>query len=66
MVMGDLVYDLHCYQLLPDDQFIVQTIIQRAQKLCELRGLGVFVCSLGTFLKVILTKFKLNEAHKTL
>lgn len=52
MVIGDLAYDLYWYQLLPHDQFIVQTIIQRPQKPCELRGLGVFACSLATFLKV--------------
>lgn len=54
MWIGDLAYGLRWYQLLPDDQFILQGIIQRAQRPCELKVWGMFVCSLETFLKVIL------------
>lgn len=50
--ISDRVYDLRWYQLSRTEQYFVQMIIQRAQKPFELKGLGVFVCSLQTFLKV--------------
>lgn len=52
MSVGDITYGLSWYQLPHDEQFIVQTIIQRSQKPFELKGLGVFVCSLDTYVKV--------------
>lgn len=52
MSIGDRMFDLHWYQLRRSEQFIVQIMIQRAQRPFELKGLGVFVCSLETYLKV--------------
>lgn len=52
MSIGDQIYNLCWYQLPRNDQYIVETIIRRAQKTIELKGLGVFVCSLMTYLKV--------------
>lgn len=66
MSIGDIVYGLSWYQLSRNDQYIVKTIIRRAQKPIALKGLGVFVCSLNTFLNVtmdhILTILPLNVA----
>lgn len=53
MHIGDLTYGISWYQLPRDEQFVVQSIIQRSQKLFELKGLGVIVCSLETYLRVI-------------
>lgn len=53
MTIGDHIYELHWYQLSRNEQFVVQMIIARSQKPFELKGLGVFECSLETFLKVI-------------
>lgn len=50
--IGDIAYDLSWYQMPRDNQYIVETILRRSQKPIELKGLGVFVCSLTTFLKV--------------
>lgn len=54
--IGDKIYDLFWYQLPRDDQYFVETIIRRAQKPIELKGMGVFVCSLTTYLKVKISK----------
>lgn len=51
--IADRIYDLQWYQLSSTEQFFVQMVIRRAQKPFELKGLGVFVCSLQIFLKVI-------------
>lgn len=56
MSVGNIVYDLNWYQLPIKDQFIVHTIIRRSHDPVELKGLGVFVCSLETFLEVNITK----------
>lgn len=53
MSLGDVIYDLHWYQLPHRQQFIVQMIIQRSQQQFELKALSIFVCSLDTYLKVI-------------
>lgn len=50
--IGDRVYHLDWYQLSRNEQFIIQTMIRRAQEPFELNGLRLFVCSLETFLKV--------------
>lgn len=52
-LIGDIAYDSLWYQLPHDEQFIVQMIIRRAQTPFTLIGLGVFTCSLETFLRVI-------------
>lgn len=52
MSMCELVYDLNWFQLSRHEQFIVQTIIQRSQRQFELKGLGILICSLETYLKV--------------
>lgn len=50
--IGDRIYELHWYRLSRDDQVIIRMIIRRAQKPFELKALGIFVCSLQTYLKV--------------
>lgn len=52
MSVGSTIYDLYWYQLPAQQQLCVQTIIQRLQKAYEIKGLGVFVCSLEMYLKV--------------
>lgn len=52
MSVGDILYDMSWYDLPRYDQFIVQMIILRSQVPFELKGLGVFVCSLETYLNV--------------
>lgn len=52
MTIGDRVYELYWYQLSRSEQYIVRMIINRTQKPFHIRILGVFKCSLGTFLKV--------------
>lgn len=61
MSIGDRVYGLHWYELQRDEQFAVRMMIQRAQKPFELKGLGVFVCSLETFLTVNICLFNYSE-----
>lgn len=61
MLIGDHIYELQWYQLKRNEQFIVQTMIIRAQKSFELKGLGVFVCSLETFSAVKLREKLLFE-----
>lgn len=50
--IGDIAYDSTWYHLPCSEQAIVQMIIRRAQRPCELKGLDVIVCSLETFGKV--------------
>lgn len=50
--IADRIYDLHWYQLPQNNQIYVKFMIKRAQRPFELKGLGVFVCSLETFLGV--------------
>lgn len=50
---ADFIYDLTWYQLPRKQQFIVQMITMRAQIPYNLKGLGVFICSLEAYLKVI-------------
>lgn len=54
MSIGDKIYDLRWYQLSHSEQYIVRMLIRRSQKPFELKGLGVFVCSLETFVLVII------------
>lgn len=53
--IGDRIYDLQWYNLARNEQFIVHMLIRRSQKPFELKGLGVFVCALQTFLLVAIT-----------
>lgn len=52
LTVGDIMYGLHWYRLSHIEQFLVQTMIQRSQNQFEIKGLGVFVCSLETYLRV--------------
>lgn len=52
MSVGDVVYGLFWYTLPLNEQFIVETIIRRSHKTYEVKGLGMFVCSLETYMKV--------------
>lgn len=52
MLVGDRIYELNWYEISRNEQFMVRVMIQRAQKPFDLKGLGVFVCSLETYLKV--------------
>lgn len=53
MSIGNIVYGLHWYQLPSNEQYIVETIIRRSQVPIAIKGMGVIVCSLETYLKVI-------------
>lgn len=63
MTIGDILYDLNWYQLPRAEQYIVQIIIRRSQDSIEMKGLGVFVCSLETFLKVRIRRRSLGNEH---
>lgn len=52
MFVGDRIYELHWYQMSREEQFLVLMVIQRSQMPFELKGLGLFVCSLENYLKV--------------
>lgn len=51
-MIGSITYDLSWYYLPNGEQDFVRMIIHRSQKIMQIKGLGVFVCSLETFLKV--------------
>lgn len=61
--IGRLIYDLHWYQLSHRDRFIVQMMIQRSEQQYEVKALGIFVCSLETYLKVQLRIFIQNSLN---
>lgn len=50
--VGNIVYDSLWYEMPKQEQFMVQMVMRHAQRPFELRGMGVFVCSLQTFLTV--------------
>lgn len=52
VLIGDTAYESYWYQMAHDDKVIVEMIIRRAQRPYEIKGLGVFVCSLETYLRV--------------
>lgn len=52
MSIGDLTYCLSWYQLTSKEKLVIQMIIGRSQKPFQLKGLGVFACSLETYLTV--------------
>lgn len=51
-MIGDIVFDLDWYQLPSAGQQFSRMVMHRSQKVIKIKGLGVFVCSLETFLKV--------------
>lgn len=50
--IGDFAYNMPWYYMPRSEQMIVEMIIRRAQQPSEIKGLGLFVCSLETFSKV--------------
>lgn len=52
MSIDAIIYDLLWYRLPCKDQFAIQMIMLRTQVPHEIKGLGVFVCSLTTYFKV--------------
>lgn len=52
LMIGDIVYDLAWHQLPCAEQQFMRMVMHRSQKMIKIKGLGVFVCSLETFLKV--------------
>lgn len=52
IAIGDAAYESQWYRMRHNDQVIVEIIIRRAQRPFEIKGLGVFVCSLETYIKV--------------
>lgn len=50
--ISDTAYESTWYQMQPVDQVIIEMIIRRGQRPYEIKGLGVFVCSLETYLRV--------------
>lgn len=50
--IGDIAYNSHWYAMSPADKVIIEMIIRRSQRPFEIKGLGVLVCSLETFLRV--------------
>lgn len=52
VTISDTAYESTWYQMQPVDQVIIEMIIRRGQRPYEIKGLGVFVCSLETYLRV--------------
>lgn len=50
--IGGIAYNSPWYQMSRNEQFMVEMIIRRSQRPYEIKGMGVFVCSLETYLKV--------------
>lgn len=51
-MISNITYDLSWYCLPNAEQNFLRMMIHRSQKIIQIKGLGVFVCSLETFLKV--------------
>lgn len=47
-----IIYNAPWYQLPRNEQLIVGMIMRRSRLACEIKGMGVFVCSLETYLRV--------------
>lgn len=60
--IGDIAYSSQWYQMPRTERICVQMIIRRSQRACEIKGLGVFVCSLGTYLTVMMI-FSTTKKH---
>lgn len=56
--IGDIAYNSSWYEMSRAEPVCVEMIIRRAQRPYELKGMGVFVCSLETYLTVNETKIK--------
>lgn len=54
---GDIAYSSPWYQMSRMERICVEMIIRRSQQLRELRGLGLFVCSLEVYFKVCTIDF---------
>lgn len=52
--IGDIAYNSPWYRMNRNERIIVRMIIRRSQRPCQLKGLGIFVCSLETYLRVII------------
>lgn len=52
VAIGDTAYESQWYRMGRGEQVIVEMIIRRAQRPQEIKGMGVLVCSLETYLKV--------------
>lgn len=50
--IADIAYNSSWYQMPRADRICVEMIMRRAQRPYELKGLGIFVCSLETYLMV--------------
>lgn len=59
--VGDFAYNSPWYQMPRTERRIVQMVICRSQQPCEIKGLGVFVCSMETYLTVIFVIFEGQE-----
>lgn len=47
-----IIYGVPWYEMSRREQVFVQLIIQRSQKVFEIKGLSIFSCSLASFQKV--------------
>lgn len=52
--IANVAYNALWYQMRREEQIIVEMTIRRSQKPCAIKGLGVFVCSLETYLMVFM------------
>lgn len=50
--IADTAYESRWYLMTAEDQVLIEMIIRRAQRPFEIKGLGVLVCSLETYLRV--------------
>lgn len=50
--IGHIAYNSPWYQMARTEKVCVEMIIRRSQRPFELKGLGIFVCSLETYLRV--------------
>lgn len=50
--IADIAYDAPWYYMQKNEKFMVQMMIIRAQKSFEVKGMGIFDCSLAAYSKV--------------
>lgn len=52
VAISDTAYESQWYRMKAEEQQIIEFIIHRAQQPYEIKGLGVFPCTLETFIRV--------------
>lgn len=62
--IGDIAYNAQWYYMKKSEQFMIQMMIIRAQKPFEMKGMGIFDCSLAAFSGVIRKKIPFKDKKR--